>query len=95
MNKRAVMHAEALVKYTTGQDQAIAIELRNRLTLPMTAVIERVPGATRWDQAKNAGVARQTLYTWLRNECRPSRPQAEKLEKITGLRADKIMGRRV
>lgn len=91
---KALAAAEELVKLCDGDDQELARELRNRLSLPMGVVIAKIPGDNLRQKAITAGVSRQTLYTWDRNETRPAPKQAAKLAKLTGLSADRIVGRK-
>lgn len=93
-NARALSHVEWLVKLTSGTDRELAIELRNRLMVPMSCVIAELPGLTMSAKAANAEVSRQTLYEWKRNENRPTPKQAQKLALLTSIAAEHIMGRK-
>lgn len=91
---KALATAELLVELTEGDDRELARELRNRLALPMGVVIDKIPGDNLRQKAITAGVSRQTLYTWDRNENRPAPKQAARLAKLTGLSVDRIVGRK-
>jgi DNA-binding XRE family transcriptional regulator len=86
--------AEQLVKLTSGSDRELALELRNRLLLPMDDVIAKIPGLTMSAKAAHAEVSRQTLYDWRNGENRPTPKQAKKLAVLTRISAQKIMGRK-
>jgi transcriptional regulator with XRE-family HTH domain len=68
-------------------------QIRDRLRLPMSAVLERVPGDTVIERAKSIGVTRQAYYAWLKGSSRPSRKQARRLAFLTGYDAEAIRGR--
>lgn len=93
LHSRALNHAEWLVKLTSGADREVAVELRNRIMLPMNVVVAELPGLTMSSKAANAEVSRQTLYDWINGKVRPSPKQAKKLAELTKIAADKIMGR--
>lgn len=90
----ALDHAEALVNMLKGSDKELAIELRNRIMLPMAAVLDKVKGKTVKAKAAHAGVSRQTFYDWKNGVNRPTPNQARKLAQLTRIGADKIMGRK-
>jgi len=86
--------AEALILVTRGSDKELAIELRNRLLLPMDQILAKVKGESVKAKAARIGVSRQTFYGWKNNENRPTPKQARKLAMVTRISAEKIMGRR-
>ena len=91
---RAIAATELLMELTEGDDRELARELRNRLSLPMGIVIDRIPGDNLRQKAMAAGVSRQTMYTWQRGEVRPTLRHAIKLAELTKLSADRIVGRK-
>jgi hypothetical protein len=73
----------------------VADHLRMALGLmPMPAVLDKVPGKTVGEKAKAVGISRATWYVWCGGEVRPNRVQAARLQKLTGIKAEKIQGRR-
>lgn len=68
-------------------------EAYQRLALPLTEVLDKVPGTSVVDRCRCIGIARQTYYQWLRGTARPNPEQAEKLSKMTGYTVDQIRGR--
>ena len=90
----AVEYAKMLIGMTTGTDKEVAIELFNRLTMPMGEVLAKVKGATHKAKAARIGVSRQTYYSWKNNENRPTPKQARKIAMLTRIPADRIMGRK-
>ena len=65
--------------------------------MPMEQVLKTIKtakGATVEDKCRMIGVTRSTFYTWLRGDYRPNKIQAARLEKLTGIRAEKFQGRR-
>lgn len=93
-NERALKLVERLIK--TGGNEGItrrALKMRARLTaMPMSAILDKVPGASVIEKAKALGVSRQTFYYWLDGVTRPNIRMARKLNKITGVSVEDIRG---
>jgi transcriptional regulator with XRE-family HTH domain len=70
-----------------------ALRLRARLKLPMSTVMDKVPGTSVIEKAKAVNVSRQTVYYWINGTTRPSRKQAKLLAAMTGYDAAEIAGR--
>lgn len=56
-----------------------------RIRMPMSEILERVPGPSASARAQAIGISRQTYYSWLSEEVRPTGPEAERLAKASGL----------
>ena len=95
-NDSSLRLAERLIKASLGDDRG-ARRARRLLAhlqaLPMSVILEKVPGATVAQQAKSVGVSRQTMYYWITGVTRPNDIQARKLARITGYERDVIRGR--
>lgn len=72
---------------------ARAAQIRDRIRLPMTEVLDKVPGLTVSDKIERIGVSRQAYYWWLNGKTRPNATQAKKLARMTGYDASEIRGR--
>jgi hypothetical protein len=62
--------------------------------LPMSAVLDKVPGESVLEKTKLLGISRNTWYCWYRGDIRPNKLQAAKLERLTGVKAELFQGRR-
>jgi DNA-binding XRE family transcriptional regulator len=94
LRSRAIKTIDALCQLELGRDVIDSLrEARQRLALPLTEVLDKIPGDTVVERAKNIGIARQTYYQWLRGVARPNPEQAEKLAKLSGHNVDEIRGR--
>lgn len=92
--------AESLLKKLEGHIpddytmDALA-DLRARLALmPMRQVLAKVPAESVKEKAEMIGISRNTYYSFMRGEIRPSRQLALKLESLTGIPAERFRGRR-
>jgi transcriptional regulator with XRE-family HTH domain len=72
-----------------------AQHLLDRMNLPMSAVLNKVPGGTVTERAALIGVTRQTYYGWLRGVSRPNTKQSKRLAELTGLKWQTINGTRL
>jgi hypothetical protein len=73
----------------------VGVQLREAMLLmPMKLVLDKVPGDTVRERAKAVGVSRATWYCWYSGEVRPNKVQAARLQKLTGIKAEKFQGRR-
>jgi hypothetical protein len=81
----------ALDPYT----ETVAQQLRHALRLtPMSQVLAHVHGENVKIKCEIVGVSRNTWYGWTRGEVRPTKRQAQRLEQITGIKAERFQGRR-
>jgi hypothetical protein len=73
-----------------------AQQLRHAMALmPMTEVLAQVrPGDDIKTKCEHVGVSRNTWYGWSRGEVRPTKRQAQKLEELTGIAAERFQGQR-
>jgi hypothetical protein len=85
---------ERLVKISPDAGiTARAEKMLNRVKLPMSVVIDKIPGDTIIGKAAQVGVSRQTIYYWLHGLTRPGRKHAKLLASLTGFDANEIAGR--
>ena len=70
--------------------QARALKLQRQLTIPMSEILEKVPGKTIGDKIKLLGITRQAWYQWMNGTSRPSQKRAEHLHKLTGYSVSEI-----
>ena len=70
-----------------------AMQILDRMKLPMREVLNKVPGGTVIDKAKAIGISRQTYYAWARGVSRPNISQSKRLAELTGLDWQDINGR--
>jgi len=90
----ALKHAQRLVDAIHDDEGArlIAKYVADRLSRPMSTILARVPGKSVIEKARAAGVSRQSFYSWLKGETRPSGAQAQVLAKLTGYSVEEIRG---
>jgi len=94
MKNNAFSLAQKLVAVTPDEDtRTLAMMLLMRLRLPMTKVLEKVPGDTIADKARAVDVERSVIYGWMDGRTRPRRNEAMKLAEITGYKIHEITGR--
>jgi hypothetical protein len=77
--------------YTMNALESLRTTIR---LMPMREVLAAVPGTTIGDKAKRIGVSRNTWYCWFRGDVRPTKRQAQRVGKVTGIDPDKFQGRR-
>lgn len=63
----------------------------HKATYPMRDILAKVPGESLTDRAKKLGVSRQTMYVWASEKFRPTRVQAKRLAKATGVPIEHIL----
>lgn len=96
--KEALKLVERLIALDTdvGTKQ-YALKMRERLKLPMSAVLEKLdkafPELTVEERAEKLGVTRQAYYGWLNGISRPNAKVSKKLAAITGMDAAAIRGK--
>ncbi len=97
--EKALKAVERLMKVApSGSVNRFATRMHKRLSsqlaaVPMSQVVDKVPGESLAAKARELGVTRQTVYAWINGDWRPDADMAKKLEKITGISADAIRGR--
>lgn len=75
--------------------QRFADQLREAMRLmPMSHVLDKVPGETTGEKVKAMRITRATWYSWNRGEVRPNKRQARRLAHLTGIAAENFRGRR-
>lgn len=85
---------ERLVKISPDPGTVLrARRLLTRIKLPMSVVVDRIPGDSIIQKAAKLSVSRQTLYYWLDGITRPNRKQAKLIAALTGFGVDEIRGR--
>ena len=91
----ALALAERLIKLTKDDHIASseAMALRDQIRMPLVRVLQLVPGHDVTEKCRKIGISRQTWYGWLNGRSRPNHKYANRLAKLTGLRASEIRGR--
>lgn len=85
---------ESLVKLSDDQGLKLrAMQILERMSMPMRDVLNKVPGGTVVDRCKVIGIARQTYYSWARGASRPNGRQSKRLAELTGFDWQDINGR--
>jgi DNA-binding XRE family transcriptional regulator len=85
---------DSLVKLSDDEGSKLrAMQILERMRLPMIKVLDKVPGETIVDKAKTIGISRQAFYSWRRGATRPNVTQSKKLAELTGLNWQDINGR--
>ena len=103
LRKRALKHIKATLALRLPKDVLDSIkEAQHRLQMPLTEVLDKVPGDTVTERCENIKwregwqwhhISRQTYYQWLRGFARPSPTQAAVLAKLTRIPIHKIRAR--
>jgi len=70
-----------------------AMQLIDRLKLPMATVLAKVPGDSVVEKARILRISRQTYYSWLRGASRPNERQARIISDWTDIPWEDIQGR--
>lgn len=63
----------------------------HKMTYPMANILAQVPGDSLTERAKRLKVSRQTMYVWLSEKFRPTRVQAKRIARITGVPIEQIV----
>jgi DNA-binding XRE family transcriptional regulator len=63
----------------------------HKATHPMRDILAKVPGDSLTDRAKKLKVSRQTMYVWASEKFRPTRVQAKRIAKVTGVPIEHIL----
>ena len=94
-NPLALEYAKNLVSALDGHPlQPLALEVSNRLQMPMAEVLRKIRGTSITARAKKARISRQTYYEYMNEETRPNLEIAQRLSKLTGIPVEEIRGRR-
>jgi transcriptional regulator with XRE-family HTH domain len=90
----ALKALDALVGMNPGDEglRLAAMHIRERLALPMSAILDKVPGRFVSHKAEACGVSRQSYYAWLEGKSQPSVEQAKTIAKLTGYTVEQIRG---
>jgi len=72
--------------------RAKARRMYAHLALPMSKILERVPGVSITEKSKLLGVNRATWYVWQSGATRPNIEKAKQLARITGYSVAEIRG---
>jgi DNA-binding XRE family transcriptional regulator len=92
--KTVAQLVKQLVKASPDEGTRLrAMQIQDRLALPMSVVLKKVPGLTVAAKCQKIGVSRQAYYYWLRGMSRPNVTQSATIAKMTGINADDIRGR--
>lgn len=94
-HKEMVSHLDAILKLDPDKGTQYVVEkLRERLRLPMAAVMEKfMPGQTIQVKVETLRVSRQAYYEWVNGLSRPAGRVAKQIARATGLNADDIRGK--
>lgn len=63
----------------------------HKASYPMRDILAKIPGDSLTERAKKLGVSRQTMYVWASEKFRPTRVQAKRIAKVTGVPIEQIM----
>lgn len=69
-----------------------ALAVLVRLRLPMTKILEKVPGDSVTAKAKAVGASRMAFYNWMNGTTRPRLREAHKISEVTGYSVAEIAG---
>lgn len=83
-----------LIKVTPDASiRAYAIKMEQRMRVPFALILDKVEGEGVIAKAKTLNVARQTVYSWLEGECRPTGRLARRIARLTGFSLNDVRGR--
>lgn len=63
----------------------------HKATYPMRDILAKVPGDSLTERAKALKVSRQTMYVWASEKFRPTKVQAKRIAKVTGVPIEHIL----
>jgi DNA-binding XRE family transcriptional regulator len=63
----------------------------HKASYPMRDILAKVPGDSLTDRAKALKVSRQTMYVWASEKFRPTKVQAKRIAKVTGVPIEHIL----
>jgi len=91
-NKRALRILRMLMKAgLEPESHDLARQIEMRLKLPMTTVLDAVPGDSIAERSRQIGITRATYYSWHEGRSRPKLELAKRLEELTGISAEAII----
>ena len=73
--------------YLTQFEEALAL-------IPMRKVLDKINADSVFDACQLIGISRSTYYAWYSGRVRPNKHQAERLQQLTDIPAEKFQGRR-
>jgi DNA-binding XRE family transcriptional regulator len=79
---------------SAGLPPPLQRELRmvvHKVRYPMAEILTKVPGDNLTERAKTLKVSRQTMYVWAREKFRPTKIQAKRIAKVTGVPIEHIL----
>lgn len=92
--EKAKKLVEHLIKMSDDEGLKLrAMQILDRMILPMDKVLEKVPGRTVVEKSAAIGISRQSFYSWKRGTSRPNTRQSKRLAELTGLDWQDINGR--
>lgn len=75
---------------STKEIKLMALQVRDRIRMPMENILRKVPGSTATEKSARVGVSRETWYSWKRGESRPNSVQAKRLAELTKISINRI-----
>lgn len=91
-------HSELITQLNTLLSAGVPLSLQreirmviHKISYPMAEILAKVPGGSLTDRAKKIGVSRQTMYVWASEKFRPTRVQAKRIAKVTGVPIEQIV----
>lgn len=63
----------------------------HKMKYPMAKILAKVPGTSLTERAKALRVSRQTMYVWMSEKFRPTKGQAKRISKATGVPVEHII----
>jgi DNA-binding XRE family transcriptional regulator len=84
----------SLTALSAGLPAPLQRDLRmivHKATYPMRDILAQVPGDSLTDRAKKLRVSRQTMYVWASEKFRPTRVQAKRIARVTGVPIEHIL----
>jgi DNA-binding XRE family transcriptional regulator len=83
-----------LTDLSAGLPPSLQRELRmvvHKVRYPMAEILTKVPGDSLTERAKALKVSRQTMYVWASEKFRPTKVQAKRVAKVTGVPIEHIL----
>lgn len=93
MKKNAEL-LKAINSLTAGQPASIKRELgmvMHKVRYPMSDILAKTKIGSITDMAKKLKVSRQTIYVWTSERYRPTKVQAKRISKLTGVPVENII----
>jgi transcriptional regulator with XRE-family HTH domain len=70
-----------------------AMQILDRMEMPMSEILSKVPGDSVSAKCVKIGVSRQTWYAWLRGVSRPNTKLSKKIATVTGIKWEDVQGK--